>query len=419
MGAFTKAKRKETREAFVADRISSRKYSEDMLEEMREYILSDECVRDLERLEAGDYFLDYPHYRLVPKGFQDRKRAVYSIRGTQGFLVKLIVYAMRDLDNIYSDRLFSFRTDKTAGDLLHEVRDNNEIRDMYVLKTDVSNYVGSIVPELLVPMLHDVFMPDDPAAFHFLEWLVMRKKVIDHDGEVIEHCPGGLGGVPVSNFFMNLYLREADELFASKAAFYSRYSDDILICARTYDGIRECEKELYAVLDRLQLSLNNDKTQIYAPGEAFELLGMEICGESIRISDYSMKKIKRKLRMFTNRALRDRNAGKMTPDEAAHNLVIKFNRYLFGAYGAGNLMSWARWSFPVITDISSLKEIDHYIQDSVRYALYGSMKKRRYTVPYEKLAELGYKSLVYYYYHKDRIEDIPREYPKREAASGE
>ena len=413
MGVFEKAKQIETREAFIASRKRSRKYSDDIFAEMEDYIFSDDCVRDLERLEKGDYFLDYPQYRLVPKNFQGKKRAVYHFNGDQGFLMKLIVYAMRGIESIYSDRLFSFRPDRTGLDLLTEAAENSDLQNMYVLKTDVSNYVGSIVPELIIPMLGEVFMPDDPSFFRFLEWLLTRNKVIDRNGVVLDHCPGGMGGVPIGNFFMNLYLHEMDDYFAPRASFYSRYSDDILICSYSYDEIREFESKFYGFLEKLRLETNREKTGILMPGEAFDLLGMEICQGKIKISAHSMRKIKRKIRKFADRALISRNRGRMTPEEAAHILVIRFNRFFFGADGTGNSLSWAKWAFPVISDTTSLEEIDHYFQDSLRYVLYGSMKKRKSSIPYEKLSELGYRSLVYYYHHQDNIKDVQREYPKK------
>ena len=407
MGVFEKASEIGTREAFLKARIKSRKESTGEIEEIRAYILSDRCVRDIDRLREGDYFLDFPRYRLIPKNFQDKKRAIYIFDGEQGQLIRLLAYAIRGLeDTIFSDRLFSFRSDKSAKDLLHEVVENKEIGNMYILKSDVSNYVGSIVPALIIPMLEDIFMPDDPAFFRFLEWLLSRNMVRNVDGKLIEHCPGGLGGVALGNLFMNIYLHEMDEYFAPRAAFYSRYSDDILICARTYDEIKEYERRFHGFLDKLKLSTNNEKTMIVLPGEAFDFLGMEICGSRIRISEHSMLKIKRKLRLFTYRALRRRNNGEISPDEAARELISGFNRSFFGNRGSKHGMTWARWAFPVITDTSSLEEIDHYFQDSIRYVLYGSMKKRNRRISYEKLSELGYRSLVYYYYHLDEIEGI-------------
>ena len=213
MTVFETAKQVETRERFAQNRIrnklgKNRKYSDEEIEDMCEYILGDECVRDIERLESGDYYFDYPKYRLIPKNFQNRKRAIYLLEGRQALLLKLLAYSMQGVERVYSDRLFSFRSDKTAKDLLYEITTLEDRDGMYVLKTDISNYVGSIVPEIIVPMVEEVYMPDDPEFFHFLEWLLTRNKVIDINGQILDHCPGGLGGMPVSNFFMNLYLHE-------------------------------------------------------------------------------------------------------------------------------------------------------------------------------------------------------------------
>ena len=404
MTIFEKAKQPETRQAFLKSKEKSNKYRPEEYEAMSAYILSDECTEDIERLEKGDYFLDVPYYRLIAKNFQDKKRAVYYFPGNQNNLIKLLVFALRGIERIYSDRLYSFRSDKTGRDLLFEIRREKDLGNWYVLKTDVSNYVGSIVPELLLPMLEEVFMPDDPDFYHFLEWMLLRCKVRDIHDNVIDHCPGGMGGVPLSNLFMNLYLHEMDDYFAPRAAFYSRYSDDILICAKTYEEVKEYEKKFYEFLDHLHLHTNTEKTEIIYPGEPFDLLGMTLCGDKIRISPHSMAKIKRKIRRFADKALVRKNRGDFTPEEAARDLLSRYNRFFFGTGGAVKILTWARWAFPVITDTSCLSELDHYFQDSLRYVLYGSMRKKKASIPYETLSELGYKTLMYYYHHQDKID---------------
>ena len=411
MTIFEKAKQIETRELFAETRIrtrlgQNRKFSGEELDDMCEYILGTECLRDIERLEQGDFFFDYPKYRLIPKNFRNSKRAIYLMEGTQGLLMKLLVYSMRGIERVYSDRLFSFRSDKRANDLHYEITALEDREKLYVLKTDISNYVGSIVPELLIPMLEDVFLPEDPGFFNLLRWMLTRNKVIDANGNVIDHCPGGLGGIPVGNFFMNLYLHEMDEYYAPRAAFYSRYSDDVLICARTYEEICEFEKKFYEFLDRLHLNTNREKTMILTPGEPFDLLGMEICGDRIRISEHAMNKIKRKLRRYTNTALVRKNDGLVTEDEAARELIGRFNRLFFGVNGDNTRLTWAKWAFPVINDTACLQELDHYFQNSIRYVIYGSMKNRNRTIPYERLGELGYRSLVYYYHHPDKVKEL-------------
>ena len=411
MTVFETAKQVETRERFAQNRIrnklgKNRKYSDEEIEDMCEYILGDECVRDIERLESGDYYFDYPKYRLIPKNFQNRKRAIYLLEGRQALLLKLLAYSMQGVERVYSDRLFSFRSDKTAKDLLYEITTLEDRDGMYVLKTDISNYVGSIVPEIIVPMVEEVYMPDDPEFFHFLEWLLTRNKVIDVNGQILDHCAGGLGGMPVSNFFMNLYLHEMDEYFAPRAAFYSRYSDDVLICARTYEEICQYKEKFYEFMDRLRLNVNPEKTMILMPGESFDLLGMEIHGDNIRISEHSMNKIKRKIRRYTNKSLKNVSRGIMTADEAARELIVRFNAMFFGVNASLQSLTWAKWAFPIISDTDCLQELDHYFQDSLRYVLYGSMKARNKSIPYEKFGELGYRSLIYYYHHPDKLSEL-------------
>jgi hypothetical protein len=258
-------------------------------------------------------------------------------------------------------------------------------------------------------MLEKVMLPQDEKFFDFLKWMLSRNKVIDKDGKVIDHCPGGLGGIPLGNFFMNLYLHEIDDYYAGRAEFYSRYSDDILICSRSPDEIKEFERFFYKTLDSLQLKTNKEKTQIINPGGAFDILGMTIEGERVSISEHSMIKIKRKIRRFTEQARMCFERGRCSREDAAHMLIVRYNQFFFGLLEQGKKLSWARWAFPVITDTESLSEIDHYFQNSLRYVLYGSItKKRRYKINYDKLSSLGYKSLVYYYHHQDKIETVPR-----------
>jgi len=410
MTIFERAKLSDTRDHFVHSRKKLMKYNEEEFKDMSCYVLSDTCVNDLERLESGDYFLDYPQYRLIAKNSNNQKRAVYSFLGNQASITKLLMFSMRSYESIYSDRLFSFRSDKTGKDLLNELHINKKtISECYILKADVTNYVSSIVPDIIISMLEKVMLPQDEKFFDFLKWMLTRNKVIDKDGKVIDHCPGGLGGIPLGNFFMNLYLHEIDDYYAGRAEFYSRYSDDILICSRSPDEIKEFERFFYKTLDSLQLKTNKEKTQIINPGGAFDILGMTIEGERVSISEHSMIKIKRKIRRFTEQARMCFERGRCSREDAAHMLIVRYNQFFFGLLEQGKKLSWARWAFPVITDTESLSEIDHYFQNSLRYVLYGSItKKRRYKINYDKLSSLGYKSLVYYYHHQDKIETVPR-----------
>ena len=403
MTVFEKAKQLSTREEFIETREKSQKMADERFNAMKEYILSDACADDLSRLESGDYFLDPPIFKQVPKNFRDRKRSVYYFTGSQSDLLKLLMFVLRDYEDHYSDRLYSFRSDRSGKDFLMTLR-SGILNKYYILKTDVSNYVGSIVPEIILPVLKTRYFSEDPDFYSFLEWLLMRKKCI-RNGEVIDHNPGGMGGVALSNFFMNVYLQEMDDNFENRSPLYFRYSDDILICAETLEQAEQFKKEFYEILNRLQLHVNDEKTMIIPPGAPVEILGMYSYEGKLGISQHSLRKIQRKIRRVGDRLMYRTRKKEITKEEAARSFIGYLNTYFFGLKGV-NRLSWARWSFPVLTDPESLKTIDHYCQDTIRRILHGSCRRSRMKIPYSRLNELGYKSLLYVFHHPKMIEVI-------------
>jgi hypothetical protein len=62
------------------------------------------------------------------------------------------------------------------------------------------------------------------------------------------------------------------------------------------------------------------------------------------------------------------------------------------------MLSWSLWYFPVINTVESLREIDRYAQDCLRFLISGRRTKARYNVRYDDLKQLGYRSLVHEYY---------------------
>ena len=67
-------------------------------------------------------------------------------------------------------------------------------------------------------------------------------------------------------------------------------------------------------------------------------------------------------------------------------------------------LSWSRWFFPVINSTEGLEEIDHYLQENIRFLATGKRNKANYRVRYDDLKTLGYRSLVNEYY-KYKIDD--------------
>ena len=80
------------------------------------------------------------------------------------------------------------------------------------------------------------------------------------------------------------------------------------------------------------------------------------------------------------------------------------NRKLFGMDARENDLCWAQWFFPVINTDNSLKMLDNYIQQRLRYSLTGKYNKLNYRkVPYSLLQHAGYIPLnrAFHLYKKD------------------
>jgi dTDP-D-glucose 4,6-dehydratase len=72
-------------------------------------------------------------------------------------------------------------------------------------------------------------------------------------------------------------------------------------------------------------------------------------------------------------------------------MIKYFNRKFFDTNLDG-MLTWSRWYFPVITATEGLKEIDHYMQQSIRVLSTGRHNKSNYRITYEKIKALGWRA---------------------------
>ena len=150
-------------------------------------------------------------------------------------------------------------------------------------------------------------------------------------------------------------------------------------------------------LRKYQLEVNPDKEKIYSPDDAYEFLGFKCHGFDIDISEATKKKMKGKIKRATKSLMRWRIRNNMEPEKAMKGLINHFNRVFFENDDTETL-TWSRWFFPVINQTDGLKEIDHYLQQNIRFLSTGKHNKTNYKIDYAQLKQLGYRSLVNEYY---------------------
>lgn len=347
------------------------------------------------RIRAGEPF-PLPRKSIISKLSTQKKRVVYTYPEDENVVLKLLTHLLlRRYDGAFDPNLWSFRPGRTAKDALRMLLRTKDLPSLWSYKVDVSNYFNSIPLPRLIPML-ETLLEDDPALLAFLRSLLEEPEVLDGDQRVTEQ-KGIMAGTPLSAFYANVYLRALDHRFAEAGVPYARYSDDIILFAPTKESCERYAGEVRSFLHDCGLGVNGDKEVFSAPEDGWTFLGFSWKDGVVDIAPATVKKLKGKMRRKSRALTRWAGRNELEPEKAARAFIRVFDRKLLDA-PADNELSWSRWFFPVITTDKSLREIDRYAQDCLRFLLSGKRTKARFNIRYEDLKSLGYRSLVHEYY---------------------
>ena len=394
MGIISLLSDKETWEKFYEYKtslISSSEFSK----KLRSFI-DEEGYRDVcSKIASGGTF-SLPHKSVISKQSSRKKRTVYTYPEEENMVLKLITYLLlRKCDGAFEDVLYSFRPGVTAKDAVRRLCAIYNRGDWFVYKADISNYFNSIPVEKLLPMVDEI-LKDDPEVLSFLKGLLTEERVMDGD-QIIKEEKGIMAGTPIASLYANLYLKDLDKWFADRDIPYARYSDDIIFFAHTEEEREGYEAFIKGFLQERGLEINSDKEERSAPGEGFTFLGFRISRGKVDIAPASVVKLRKKMRRKVRALDRWSKRNGIERAKAAQAFARVFKGKLLDTSEDRDL-SWSKWFFPVINTDESLKIIDSYAQDCMRYLASGRRTKARFNVRYEDLKAMGYVSLVHEYY---------------------
>lgn len=378
---------------------SSLHCSKKFTRELREFIDSEGYLKYSSEIRSCSD-LPLPSKSVISKMSSRKKRTVYKYPYEFNMVLKLLTYlVLRKYDYLYTPCLYSFRPGICAKDAIASITRTRNLHSLYSYKVDVSNYFNSIPVDKLTYLL-DETITDDPQLLRFMKALLCEENV--RSGEtVIAEQKGIMAGTPIASFYANLYLKSLDEWFNSRGILYARYSDDIIVFAKTEEEIDEYKKVIIDHLHEKGLTVNPDKEILSTPDDGFTFLGIEVKNGSIDIAPASVVKLKQKMRRKARALSRWYHREGLSGDKAAAAFIRIFNHKLLEVNEDSDL-TWSLWFFPVITTSKSLHVIDLYAQDLLRFLISGTHTKSRYNVRYEDLKEMGYRSLVHeYYLHKE------------------
>ena len=385
------------REDFLAYKRRSISCSNEELEIMKAYLLSERYADDIKRLMAGEFFLEPPLQIALRQG--RKTRLVYSFRNEDKTLLRLMAFVLHDYDGLFPDNLYSFCRKKRASDLILRLRNTPGLEDKFIFRADVRNFSESIDGEILISQVERLFA-HDPRFLAFLKRLLRWRTYRTREGEVRHDGPAWMSGMPLGNFLGNVYLMELDQIFAERGALYGRFTDDIILYADTEEQLQEFWNIFQAEMERKHLPCHPEKTMLLPPGSPVEFLGMEITGRRVDISTRALRKWKWKLRKAANQVMRRKKEEGLSDEEAMRLMILAANRKFFGKIPGQNDLNWCSWTMPVLTETAGLKKLDAVIQNNIRYVGSGKKSDARYRIRFEQLHALGYRSLVHLYYRR-------------------
>jgi len=372
------------------------------LKSLKAFIDKKEYHNIAKKIIDGEYRFSYPLKTTVNKKGTNKKRVIYRFQKKESFILKLLTFLLYKYDRELSPNCYSFRRGLCAQSAIKDIVKIKNNDKKYVLKIDIHDYFNSVPSERLSEEIALIINDDKPLCTLLQNLVTINKaclKSAESKYSVIEENRGAMAGIPVSAFFANIYLRGLDRIFFEKNIPYFRYSDDILILCDTKEDVEEYKTLIFNYIEERGLTINQEKLRIYSPGEKWEFLGFSYQNGTIDIAEVSVEKIKAKIKRKAKAMLRRKKRKNEDFFTVAADLADCFNRKFYDDENEDGF-TWSRWYFPLLTTAESLKKIDLYLEQYLRFLSTGRHTKKNFSVRYKELKELGFRSLVYEYYQR-------------------
>lgn len=395
--------KKENWDKFLAYKTEHRHLNKEGQKQLEDYITNGKYMEAYESIKAGTFPGEYARKKYINKSGTKKKRVVYSYSQDINIALKFIAHYIYVYDDKLETNCYAFRKNHGVKQALSRLTKDKSIQKMYCFKADIKDYFNSIDVDMLLEKM-DFIKADDPMLYGVFERILTEKHILFSDHVIVEEH-GAMAGIPIAPFFANIYLTEMDGFFESKKIRYFRYSDDVLIFGETLEKLEEYKEFFADFLKKHNLSVNRGKVSTKLPGEKLDFLGFSYEKGKLDLSDNTKKKIKGKIKRKAEALRRWQRKKGLDSEKAAIGFINAMNKKFFG-YGDTEEFTWERWFFPNLTVTDGLKEVDHYMQQYIRYCVTGRHYKGNYRITYEKMKEWGYINLVHAYYewHKKELE---------------
>jgi hypothetical protein len=306
------------------------------------------------------------------------------------------------LDPLYSDRLFSYRPEKSFQDAMKQfsvyIRNHlNKVSDikkrgLYVLRQDIENYTDSIPVWEGAPvwtLLQKTLTPDLKDPFEAYLWNLLQSLVrpqIKGETGLYTKQIGVPTGSPISAVLYNLCGTELDKVCSKvQGAFYARYSDDFIFAHHDPEIVKTMQAEISACLNGQGLKINPEKSKILyfngaaRPSEIWQdacgTASVEFLGAQINFKGEIALSSKRTRKLLTNIRARALRTSKLADTLSETNKPALVCKIVNDALAENDEDAGVRKSFEFIinntTNRSYLRQLDYLLSLMVSESISG------------------------------------------------
>ncbi|MBA3916326.1 MAG: group II intron reverse transcriptase/maturase [Acidobacteriales bacterium] len=191
--------------------------------------------------------------------------------------VKLVIEPLFEAD--FQACSFGFRPKKSAPEATQMIRYVVKGGAKWVLDVDLKSYFDTIPHDKLMILVQE--RVTDVWTLRLIRWWL--KAGVLEDGQVTTPALGSPQGGVISPLLSNVYLNLVDRIWVKRGyqdrhngweGTLVRYADDMVVLCRTEEAARFYKGQLANLLGRMELSLNEEKTQTVRVKEGFNFLGI-------------------------------------------------------------------------------------------------------------------------------------------------
>lgn len=195
------------------------------------------------------------------------------------------LYAMRDkvvqqslaleLNRIYeplfSKGTYAYRANRSSLNAISDISGQiTQQKYLYFMKLDIQKFFDNVDMDILFTILRKK-IPEEEVLSLIKKQLIV--KYLDDSGELCEKKKGIYQGSGIAPVLSNIYLMEFDQAMEKEPIFFIRYSDDILLLARSEEEMQRLFQKISAYMEKLRLNLNEKKCSQGKISDGFEFLG--------------------------------------------------------------------------------------------------------------------------------------------------